>query len=161
MLQEWLGLDDAGWAEWTRASSEGVLWAFGVPAAVILAGLALFAWGASRRRWKAIVAGLVLVVPAAMLTAVFLKTEVQTRARHAWCAAGGRAETLGRNACAAGGEATLIRVVVGDDGFPRTQYYWTSDGLCEAEVARDCRARAQAVDRVPTPGMEPVVHAGF
>ena len=104
MLQEWLKLSDAEWAVWTRAPSEGVLWAFGVPAAVI---------------------------------------------------------ALGRDACAGGGEATLIRIVESDDGFPLTQYYWTSEGLCEAEVTRACRARAGAVDRVPTPGLEPLVRAGF
>ena len=161
MLQGWLKLSDAEWAVWTRAPSEGVLWAFGVPAAVIVVGLALFAWGASRRRWKAVIAGLVLVVPTAMLTAVFLETAVEGRAGRAWCAVEGRAAALGRDACAVGGEATVIRIVESDDGFPLTQYYWTSEGLCEAEVTRACRARAGAVDRVPTPGLEPLVRAGF
>ena len=161
MLQEWLKLSDAEWAVWTRAPSEGVLWAFGVLAAVIVVGLATFAWGASRGRWKAVIAGLVLVVPAAMLTAVFMETAVGARGRHAWCAVEGRAAALGRDACAGGGEATLIRIVESDDGFPLTQYYWTSEGLCEAEVTRACRARAGAVDRVPTPGLEPLVRAGF
>ena len=79
MLQEWLKLSDAEWAVWTRAPSADALWAFGLLAAVIVFGLAVFAWGAPRRRWKAVLAGLVLVVPAAMLTAVFLETAVQAR----------------------------------------------------------------------------------
>ena len=161
MLQEWLKLSDAEWAVWTRAPSADALWAFGLLAAVIVVGLAVFAWGAPRRRWKAVLAGLVLVGPAAMLTAVFLETAVQARGAHAWCAVEGRAAALGRDACSGGGEATLIRVVAGDDGFPRTQYYWTSEGLCEAQVTRACRARAEPVDRVPTPGLEPLVRAGF
>ena len=161
MLQGWLKLSDAEWAVWTRAPSQEVLWAFGVPAAAVVIGLALFAWGASRGRWKAVIAGLVLVVPAAMLTAVFLETAVQNRRGDALCRVEGRALSLGRRACAAGGEATLIQIVASDDGFPRTQYYWGSDGLCEAEVTRACRARAEPVDRVPTPGLEPSVRAGF
>lgn len=161
MLQGWLKLSDAEWAVWTRAPSEGVLWAFGVLAVVIVVGLALFAWGASRGRWKAVIAGLVLVVPAAMLTAVFLETAVQTRAGHAWCAVDGRAAALGRDACASGGEATLIRILDSDDGFPRTQYYWNADGLCEARVTRACRVRAEPVDRAPTPGMEPLARGEF
>ena len=136
MLQEWLKLSDAEWAVWTRAPSQEVLWAFGVPAAAVVIGLALFAWGASRGRWKAVIVGLVLVVPAAMLTAVFLETAVEGRAGRAWCAVEGRAAALGRDACAGGGEATLIQIVTTDDGFPRTQYYWNADGLCEARVTR-------------------------
>jgi hypothetical protein len=161
VLQGWLKLSDAEWAVWTRAPSADTLWAFGLLAVVIVFGLALFAWGTSRRRWKAIAAGLVLVVPTAMLTAVFLETAARARGAHAWCAVEGRAAALGRDACAGGGDATLIRIVASDDGHPRTQYYWTADGLCEAEVTRACRARAGPVDRVPTPGLEPLVRAGF
>lgn len=162
MLQEWLNLGDAEWAVWTRAPSDEVLWAFGVLAVVIVAGLALFARGVSRRRWKAVLAGLVLVVPAAMLTAVFLETAVEARGAHAWCAVEGRAAAAGRSACtgAEGGPATLARVVPGDDGFPRTQYYWTASGLCEARVDRRCGAAAGPADRVPTPGMVRAAHAG-
>ncbi len=161
MLQGWLKLNDAEWAVWTRAPSADVLWAFGVLAAVIVAGLALFAWGASRGRWKAVLAGLVLVVPAAMLTAVFLETAVEARGAHAWCAVDGRAAAAGRSACAGadGGTATQARVIPGDDGFPRTQYYWTASGLCEARVDRRCGAAAGPADRVPTPGMVRVAHA--
>ena len=160
MLQEWLKLSDAEWAVWTRAPSEGVLWAFGVPAAVIVIGLALFAWGASRGRWKPVLAGLVLVAPAATLTAVFLETAVEARSAHAWCAVEGRAAAAGRSACAGadGGPATLARVIPGDDGFPRTQYYWTASGLCEARVDRRCEVAAGPADRVPTPGMTRVAH---
>ena len=100
MLQDWLKLSDAEWAVWTRAPSADVLWAFGVLAAVIVAGLALFAWGASRGRWKPVLAGLVLVAPAATLTAVFLETAVEARSAHAWCAVEGRAAAAGRSACA-------------------------------------------------------------
>lgn len=162
MLQEWLNLTDAEWAVWTRAPSEGVLWGFAVPAAVIVVGLALFARGVSRRRWKAVLAGLVLVIPSAMLTAVFLETAVETRHAHAWCAVEGRAAAAGRGVCAGadGGPATLARIVPGDDGFPRTQYYWTASGLCEARVDRRCGATARPADRVPTPGMMRVAHAG-
>jgi hypothetical protein len=161
VLQGWLKLNDAEWAVWTRAPSADVLWAFGVLAAVIVTGLALFAWGASRGRWKAVQAGLVLVVPAAMLTAVFLETAVEARGAHAWCAVEGRAAAAGRSACAGadGGTATLARVIPGDDGFPRTQYYWTASGLCEARVDRRCGAAAGPADRVPTPGMVRVAHA--
>jgi hypothetical protein len=161
VLQGWLKLNDAEWAVWTRAPSADVLWAFGVLAAVIVTGLALFAWGASRGRWKAVQAGLVLVVPAAMLTAVFLETAVEARGAHAWCAVDGRAAAAGRSACAGadGGTATLARVIPGDDGFPRTQYYWTASGLCEARVDRRCGAAAGPADRVPTPGMVRVAHA--
>lgn len=160
MLQEWLKLSDAEWAVWTRAPSEGVLWAFGVLAAVIVVGLALFAWGASRGRWKAVAAGLVLVVPAAMLAAVFLETAVQNRQGDARCRVEGRALSLGRQACAADGEATLIHAVADEDGFERTQYYWTADGLCSVRLTRRCRVSAGIVDRVPTPGMTAEHHGG-
>ncbi|MFT4956010.1 MAG: hypothetical protein ACI8U3_002409 [Brevundimonas sp.] len=161
MLQDWLKLSDAEWAVWTRAPSADVVWAFGVLAAVIVAGLALFAWGASRRRWKPVLAGLVLTVPAAMLTAVFLETAVEARGAHAWCAVEGRAAAAGRSACTGGdGEpVTLARVIPQDDGFPRIQYYWTASGLCEARVDHRCRAAASPADRVPTPGMARVGHA--
>ena len=143
-----------------RSPSSDVLCAFGVLAAVIVAGLALFAWGASRGRWKPVLAGLVLVAPAATLTAVFLETAVEARSAHAWCAVEGRAAAAGRSACAGadGGPATLARVIPGDDGFPRTQYYWTASGLCEARVDRRCEVAAGPADRVPTPGMTRVAH---
>ena len=160
MLQEWLKLSDAEWAVWTRAPLEGVLWAFGILAGVIVVGLALFAWGASRGRWKAVIVGLVLVVPAAMLTAVFLETAVRNRRADAWCRVEGRALSLGREACAAGGEATLIHAMADEDGFERTQYYWTAEGLCAARVTRQCRVIAEPVDRLPTPGMTAEHHGG-
>lgn len=153
MLQDWLNLSDAEWAVWTRAPSDAVLWAFGVMAVVIVLGLAVFALGVSRRRWKAVVAGLVLVVPAAMLTAVFLETAVENRRGEAGCRVEGRALALGRQACAAHGEVTVVQIAADEDGFERTQYYWTAEGLCAARVSRRCRVSAGPVDRVPMPGM--------
>lgn len=153
MLQGWLNLSDAEWAAWTRAPSGDALWAFGLLGGVILIGVLLFAWGTARRRWKGIVAGLALAAPAAMLAAVFLQTSVHERRTHARCVADGGVMAAGRQACSAGGAATLIHALAEDDGFEGTQYYWTADGLCAVEVSRRCRTRATPVDRVPTPGM--------
>ena len=154
MLQGWFNLSDAEWAAWSRAPSVDSMWAFGSLGAVILIGLVLFALGVSRRGWKGIVAGLVLTVPAAMLTAVFLETAVEARRTLAGCVADGGVRAAGQRACAAGGEATLIHVRAEDDGFEGTQYYWTAAGLCAVQVSRGCRTRAMPVERVPTPGME-------
>lgn len=154
MLQGWLELSDAEWAVWSRAPSADSLWAFGVLGGVILIGLGLFAFGVSRRRWKGIVGGLILTVPAAMLTAVFLETAVEARRTHAGCVADGGVRAAGQRACAADGGGTLIHVLAEDDGFEGTQYYWTADGLCAVQVSRRCRTRAAPVDRVPPPGME-------
>lgn len=154
MLQDQLGLSDAEWAAWMRAPSVDALWAFGVLGAVILIGLALFAWGGSRRRWKGIVAGLVLAVPCAALAAEFLRTSVQERRVHARCVADGGVLEAGRLACSPDDGAVLAHVVADEDGFQRLQYYWTDDGLCLADVGRRCRVRTRPVATAPTPGME-------
>lgn len=151
MLQDWLKLSDAEWAVWTRAPSADVVWAFGVLAAVIVAGLAVFAWGASKRRWKPVLAGLMLTVPAAMLTAVFLETAIEARRDRASCAVPDRARAAGRVACSINGPATLAQIVLDSDGFPTTQYYWTNDGLCRARVDRRCQVLAGQADRAPPP----------
>ena len=158
MLQGWLKLTDAEWAAWTRAPSVDALWMFGLLGGLILIGLVLFAWGAARRRWRGVVAGLVLAAPCAALAAIFLQTSVQERRTHARCVADGGVRAAGQQACSAHGAATLIHVRAEADGFEGTQYYWTADGLCLAEVARGCAVHARPVAMIPTPGMEHRVH---